>query len=559
MKLTAANQLPESTLYSVTTVSTEIYDLVLSSGGHIVRVAVQADRIYPSESGPPALVLVPDSWDDYHYTTTYDLWIRTANMFRNLGKVKVGRVGLGERERPFSGGSEFTTGLPKEYFSLGQDDSYYETIRDFGEPLRADVFESLQDIAYSESAFEVSSAQQVTDVSLLRSIKRGTVIRQFRRIAQGGVRLSTFSFKYQYPAGTDFLTSPELTFNVDPESNPPTNVHVIIGRNSVGKTTLLQRLARTLREPNNHNFGEIEDMADREAEPFVNLVSVAFSAFDPFDYPEFFDSSSSEGISFSYVGLRANVDPARVFMTDVDEAVGRILKNANELAEEFADSLQEIISVGRHGRWRSAVELLENDPNFADYAVTSLLDRATELRNEEEIATDREKARVLFDGMSSGHKIVLLTMTRLVEVVVERSLVLLDEPESHLHPPLLAAFIRALSELLIDRNGVAVIATHSPVVLQEVPSGCVWKLRRRGDVLIAERPEMETFGESIGALTHDVFGLEVTGSGFHREIAQAVDRFETYEQIIRHFNGQLGGEGKAMVRILLADRNRGTA
>jgi predicted ATP-dependent endonuclease of OLD family len=67
----------------------------------------------------------------------------------------------------------------------------------------------------------------------------------------------------------------------------------------------------------------------------------------------------------------------------------------------------------------------------------------------------------LFNKLSSGHKVVLLTTTRLVETVEERTLVLLDEPEAHLHPPLLAAFVRALSDLLINRNGVAIIATPS--------------------------------------------------------------------------------------------------
>ncbi|MEK5757114.1 AAA family ATPase, partial [Acinetobacter variabilis] len=76
----------------------------------------------------------------------------------------------------------------------------------------------------------------------------------------------------------------------------------------------------------------------------------------------------------------------------------------------------------------------------------------------------------LFGQLSSGHKIVLLILTRLVETVDEATLVLIDEPESHLHPPLLSAFMSALTELLEDRNGVAIIATHSPVVVQEVPS-----------------------------------------------------------------------------------------
>jgi hypothetical protein len=79
-------------------------------------------------------------------------------------------------------------------------------------------------------------------------------------------------------------------------------------------------------------------------------------------------------------------------------------------------------------------------------------------------------------------------MTRLVEHVTDRSLVVLDEPESHLHRPPLATFRRVLSDLLTDRNGLAVMATHSPVVLQEAPASCLWKLRRYGSQLVANRP-----------------------------------------------------------------------
>ena len=167
----------------------------------------------------------------------------------------------------------------------------------------------------------------------------------------------------------------------------------------------------------------------------------------------------------------------------------------------------------------------------------------------------RARAREVFRGLSSGHKIVLLTVTRLVESVEERTLVLIDEPESHLHPPLLSAFIRALSELLINRNGVAIIATHSPVVLQEVPKKCVWRLRRSGDAVAAEQPQIETFGENVGTLTHEVFGLEVTDSGFHRMIADAVSDHRSYDEVLAAFNGSIGSEGRALVQALLAARD----
>ena len=104
---------------------------------------------------------------------------------------------------------------------------------------------------------------------------------------------------------------------------------------------------------------------------------------------------------------------------------------------------------------------------------------------------------------------MLLSVTKLVGTVEEKTLVLIDEPESHLHPPLLSAFIRVVSDLLINRNGVAIIATHSPVVLQEVSKSCVWIVGRRGSSCSADRPEVETFAENVGTLTREVFGLEV--------------------------------------------------
>jgi predicted ATP-binding protein involved in virulence len=153
---------------------------------------------------------------------------------------------------------------------------------------------------------------------------------------------------------------------------------------------------------------------------------------------------------------------------------------------------------------------------------------------------------------------VLLTITRLVDLVDERTLVLLEEPEGHLHPPLLSAFIRTLADLLIKRNGVAIIATHSPVVLQEVPKSCVTLLRRAGSVSMAEKPLIETFGENVGVLTREVFGLEVTTAGFHQLLRNAVElEGLDYQGVVGRFGGQLGAEARAIAQALIADRDAG--
>lgn len=193
--------------------------------------------------------------------------------------------------------------------------------------------------------------------------------------------------------------------------------------------------------------------------------------------------------------------------------------------------------------------MLETDRVFSDAGLVDLADSQIEGGD---VKTD---ARRIFELLSSGHKVVLLTITRLVESVEERTLVLLDEPEAHLHPPLLSAFVRALSDLLVDRNGVAIIATHSPVVLQEVPMSCCWKVRRVGERAIAERPELETFGENVGILTREVFGLEVTHSGFHKLIADEVEGGSTFQAIVERFDNELGGEARALIRALVAARD----
>jgi len=217
-------------------------------------------------------------------------------------------------------------------------------------------------------------------------------------------------------------------------------------------------------------------------------------------------------------------------------------------------------------RWLDAIEKLGSDENFASMKLERLEAFYRELRghaNGEEQSDsssfrDRYLSEILpyLSKMSSGHAIVLLTITRLVAVVEEKTLVLLDEPESHLHPPLLSAFVRALADLLHDQNGVAVIATHSPVALQEIPRSCVWKICRVGKDVTVNRPSIETFGENVGLLTSEVFSLEVERSGFHHMLTKSVERGDTYEQIVSAYGNQLGFEGRAILKVLVTNRDR---
>ena len=70
-----------------------------------------------------------------------------------------------------------------------------------------------------------------------------------------------------------------------------------------------------------------------------------------------------------------------------------------------------------------------------------------------------------------------------------------------------------------------------------------------------DRPGIETFGENVGILTREVFGLEVTQSGFHRLLTDAVDSDQHYDVVVRRFGGQLGDEARALIRALIASND----
>ena len=496
---------------------------------------------------PPHALLIVDEWNDWFtYETLYVLIVFDAQgQQHRAGGVKIGQMGMADGQRRPNLPESFDR-LGGEFFSLGQDESYYETLNELGPELRDQILRGLSDLALDQDQFALALNEKVTGVSLLRSVTRATVQGQFARLARGGARLSRFEFSYTAPrsarAKEDLVT---LSFVVEPESMPPTNIHVLIGRNGVGKTHLLNNMSRSLvdKKPNHEMVGIFKGGANQNGEElFANLVSVTFSAFDPFE-PLPNRRDRSEGLPCAYIGLkRAGTSPD-----------GKPLapKSPDRLSTEFGASVLVCSQGARLVRWRRALQMLEADPIFRTADVASLA--GADLDEAETKTT----ARKLFGSLSSGHKIVLLTITRLVETVEERTLVLLDEPEAHLHPPLLAAFVRALSDLLVNRNGVAIIATHSPVVLQEVPAQCAWKVRRSGRTVHAEHPEIETFGENVGVLTREIFGLEVTHAGFHQLLRESIVEGDNFEDVLAKFDSKLGGEARALIRALMANRRAG--
>ncbi|MGG2096344.1 AAA family ATPase [Acinetobacter haemolyticus] len=304
----------------------------------------------------------------------------------------------------------------------------------------------------------------------------------------------------------------------------------------------------------------------------LNLVVVSYSPFDRLF--KGIDINSIKNRKYSYIGLRE--DPT-IYKTEN-------YKNMSETNKEFIIALfkckhSEVLK----DKWLHLISILEIDGYFKNRNLKELIDLIDikvlylekDLDIEEivekyiDIILENNKEVIQkFKEFSSGHKIILLSLTSLVAEVIEKSLVIYDEPETYLHPPLISAYIRALSWLMIERNAVAVIATHSPVILQEVPRKSVWVISREGDEFGADRPPIETFGESVSTLTKEVFNLRSKKSGFYTLLEDITKKVfdehsnlnlsQLYDLVVEKFNGEVGDEAQSIIISLINKMKRET-
>jgi len=153
-----------------------------------------------------------------------------------------------------------------------------------------------------------------------------------------------------------------------PESAPHTNIHVLVGRNAVGKTYLLNHMSLAFvdqRADSGDVGAYVYDKDHFDSGLFSNLVSVTFSAFD--DFPPLSEGQNrAEGLQYAYIGLKRRVRSPRA------ESLGT--KDPSALSREFASSVRVCSRGPRLSRWRRALDTLETDPIFQAADISSIAD-----------------------------------------------------------------------------------------------------------------------------------------------------------------------------------------
>ena len=528
----------------------------------------------PSKDGPgpfEGAALMQDNWNDFAFKTQYHLYLSTPEFTGQVGTVKILRRG-----QTASDALQISVGdmppLGAEFVSLGQDLDYYERLATLPDALREGILSHLQDaLAYPERAAEFFNEQGWT-TSILRyidwpSFQRDAVVlleRNYDKVARLDVSLSFAVAGWADPLVLDFRAPREpFVWGVE-EDALPERVAVLVGRNASGKSTLLSRLARVIHGSQRERAGEQLSSLGTIDPPgigFTRIVNIAYSAFDAFQVPGITESErlqiadeTSRGVGrYHYCGLRdigaelrssqgvGEIDGNPIKAEGPDRQERVIFKTSEQLSDEFGTIIGRIWDGDRQDLFSEVCRILSSDVSLSDLG-------------ENPASTISSDPVGNFTSWSTGHKIALHLVASLVAYTEPKSIVLIDEPESHLHPPLLAALMHAVRLILHRTDAFAVVATHSPVVVQETLSHHVSIVRRSGDETRIFRPKIQVYGESIGEITNEVFGLTSDATDFHTTLSKLVDAGLELETIEGFFTGGLSVQARAFVMTSLAAR-----
>lgn len=547
--------------------------------------------------GLPSFVLKQDYWNDFSYTTQYHLYFADGkNDPALIGTVKILKQGQ-TKEDGLQINENFME-LDDSFCSVGQSLDYYERLASLGEELRDQALSSLRDFVLQPKLAEKFRNESGWTTSLFRDFRENDEFISLARLLLSQNYTSmpakelNFTFQmagWEQPLRFDF-TAPEIPddFGLSLKKILPSRIAVIIGRNASGKSTALARLARVTHAPQKErhkkllkSLGEIKP----KGIGFSRILTVSYSAFDSFRLPVVGKNEVMQNLSslqkqligdereqiikevskgegrFVFCGLRDIVGEMQVDLEssvqNVDNSTSELpphysydrqhktlLKSIDVLAEEFERTLSVIKANKKTDVYDGALDILASDSSFSDYGEKLTLNYL--LSND---------PKAMFLSWSTGHKIVMHIIANVVGYSLPRSLLLIDEPETHLHPPLLATLMHAIRFILEEIQAFAIVATHSPVVVQETLSKHVQVVNRVGSTTDVKSTMIETFGENIGAITDEVFRLNSEVTDYHQILQKIVKRCKTLENIEILFGEHgLSMQARAYVMSLLASK-----
>ena len=446
---------------------------------------------------------------------------RTHDYLEKLFEENGPIVALGKIKNRFCSVLTEPDSYRKLVSSLGLDDAVMSLLR-LGDAVAIESFhgdDSRRELIRSK-AFHLSALRQGNAYFAWRRGRRFLRRNPLEPIADAA---SNFSVQVQLPG---FTNAHEVNFNFQRDELIRNRIAVLIGRNGVGKTQLFLSMIKALVPSAPLDLtGQILAEAKFDPVPSFNSLLVFSSTFaDP--YPQRIHPWEG-GIDYQYFSIIGRAP--HQYSVDADELTGGLIDIVR------SDDLFDPQEGGNYSKkrridilWMALESYLDLESVFLPIASgtppavwkTSRPDGtyvALQWLNGEqrrlEITHSLDWTRppiILKDGnqhrLSSGQLAMFRFAVQAIGAVSTGSLLLLDEPETHLHPNFISVFVNILHEILAATGSCAIIATHSAYIVREVPRSRVRVISVEDDSVEVSQPRLQTFGASVDSISQFVFG-----------------------------------------------------
>ncbi len=447
----------------------------------------------------PSFVLVFNAgWNDYSVRSIFTLFF-----YDSLGKcLKIGTTKIIHETEPDTSlilPETFTT-LDNSFCSLGIEDSYYTNLKETFDKDFEGIAYALQDAAIF---IDIQEKYERNSNFVNSSIRGDAAERRLREIKY---KLSGFDFanlyKFEYNFQPIFSTNTiKINFEFNDDKDFPNRIFAIIGKNGTGKTQLISSLPKKISEKEHDNFLP-------KAPIFSKVIAISYSIFDSFEIPK-----KTSTFNYVYCGLR--------------DYEGKQLEK-NELLIRFNKTCLKIKELDRIEKWKKVLSNFIENEILEEFII--LKDDPLSSRNEFDL--NLVEFNKINNKFSSGQSIILYIITEIIANIRFDSLLIYDEPETHLHPNAITQLVNTIYELVNEFESYCIIATHSPIIIGELFSKNVFVMEREGTFSSIRRIGLESFGENLTTLTEEVFGNKEIPKQYKKIITELVNSGKTYEEIV---------------------------
>ncbi|SHG01653.1 AbiJ-related protein [Flavobacterium defluvii] len=436
-------------------------------------------------------------WDDYSSRTTFYLYYIKDSFTNVIGEIKIMVKDIAETIEVIP--LQFYS-LANDFCSLGQKEEFYKRLKDFFPNNFEDILFALCDCAFFSTKLEDFEKNHRFKNSLIRYDYAERTLRLIKYQLLNYDLNNLFHFEYNFTPKYS-KESVNISFKFDNNKILANRIYAIIGKNGTGKTQLLTSLPLNIAQNNSSFFSPRVPL-------FSKMISVSYSIFDRFKIP-----LKTSKFNYVYCGLK--------------NEKGKYISEQGLLLR-FHYTWKKIESLERINKWRTILL------NFIEEDIVNSF-----LIKKESITSFNNQYRVDIDGfnkvkdyLSSGQNILLYIITEITANIRFDSLILYDEPETHLHPNAISQLINTIYELVDEFQSYCIIGTHSPLIIQELLSKNVYVMERNGNTPDIRRIGIESFGENLNTLTDDVFGNREIQKQYKRIIDEQIENGKKYDEIL---------------------------